>query len=171
MKGHVTKARMEIGILLAVVTVGVVGLTALSATAGEEKARTRDVTLTGKITDLHSYMTAQSPADEDVTVVRKRFRGGVPVILQTEEGPVVLGQGEKRPGAVIMRHVLQRVQVKGKLYEKQGMQYLDIDVASVTAVAAEEKAADEEVEEEGVKEDDDEEEEEGETEWEESEDD
>ncbi|MHC4695482.1 MAG: hypothetical protein ACYTFA_01925 [Planctomycetota bacterium] len=168
MKGQATRARVETGVLMAVISIGVVGTSALSATAGEEeKAKTRDATLTGKITDLHSYMTGQSSDGGDVSLVRKRFRGGVPMILQTDDGPVILGQGDKRPGAVIMRHVLQQVQVSGKLYEKRGLQYLDIEVASVKAVAAEDEGDDEDEEVEQEHEAD--EEEEGETEWEESE--
>ena len=170
MKGQATRGRVEIGVLMAVISIGVVGISALNATAGEEeKAKTRDATLTGTITDLHSYMTGQSSEGDDASLVRKRFRGGVPMILQTDDGPVILGQGDKRPGAVIMRHVFQQVQVSGKLHEKRGLRYLDIEVASVKAVAAEDEGDDEDEDEEVEEEHEAGEEEEGETELEESE--
>ena len=58
--------------------------------------------------------------------------------METEKGLIVIGMGERGPSRTLIPLALKKVEVKGKLYEKDGLQYLDM--ASATLVQEKNKA-------------------------------
>ncbi|HRX85100.1 MAG TPA: hypothetical protein P5572_08785 [Phycisphaerae bacterium] len=105
---------------------------------GEGSARmmAKDVTLQGKVVDLHCYMTADTPP-ADATKCAECIRAGVPVALETEDGLVMLGAGVKGPAKTCAAHAGQHVTVRGKLYEKAGVKYLEIEGIEAQTASAE----------------------------------
>lgn len=87
----------------------------------------KDVTLKGKLVDLQSYMTGEFTSADEEKCTRDCIRNGVPPALDTEDGLVVLGKGTKGPKQTIMAYAFKEVEVEGKLYEKSGLKYLDIE--------------------------------------------
>ena len=66
-----------------------VATSTLAARGGRNRpAKPKDVTLTGTITDLHSYMTEKP---QPTRAVQRLIRGGMPAVLETENGAVLLG--------------------------------------------------------------------------------
>lgn len=110
-------------------------VTVLAQTHGEAKAAAKEVTLKGKIVDLHCYMTAEA-APADATKCAACIAAGVPAALETAEGLVLLGQGEKGAAKACAAHAGKEVSVKGKLFEKAGVKYLDIETVEAEAAAA-----------------------------------
>lgn len=118
-----------------VFTIAAVIAWASSLRAGGERKRPvkpEDVTLVGKIVDLQSFMTGIFTGADAVRAAQDCIRQGVPAALETEEGLIVLGMGERGPGRTLIPLALKKVEVKGKLYDKDGLQYLDM--ASATLV-------------------------------------
>jgi hypothetical protein len=94
----------------------------------------KDATLFGRVVDLHCFLTGQYPPGDKARCTANCIRLGVPAALETDEGLVILGQGMSGPAKALVPHAYQEIEVKGKLYEKAGVKYLDI-----TAVGGEEK--------------------------------
>jgi hypothetical protein len=103
--------------------------------AGKRPSAGEPVTVSGKLIDLQSYMTGKTPGSDPVKSAQQCIRSGVPAALETEEGLIVIGMGERGPSRLLVPLVLQHVELKGKLYEKDGLQY--IDIASARAVREE----------------------------------
>jgi hypothetical protein len=83
----------------------------------------REVTLKGKVVDLHSFMAGDAISDD---VVRQRIYDGAPVILDTERGPVVLGTSKGSLKERVVPSANQAAEATGRLYEKRGIRYLDL---------------------------------------------
>lgn len=94
----------------------------------------RDATLTGKIVDLYACMTGEYASADHAKCTADCIRAGVPAALETPTGIVLLGQGAKSCSSLLTPLAFQDAEIKGKLYEKGGIKYLDI--ASATKVAA-----------------------------------
>jgi hypothetical protein len=97
--------------------------------AGGERskpAKARDVTLVGKVVDLQSYMSDKFAGGDPAKSTQDCIRQGVPAALETNDGLVVLGMGERGPSRTLLPLAQKRAEVKGKLYEKDGLQYLDM---------------------------------------------
>ncbi|MEK6677338.1 MAG: hypothetical protein AABZ47_17010 [Planctomycetota bacterium] len=118
--------------------VAALGLSAVVLTAslraGPERSKTatapREVNLVGKITDLHSYMTAKPGTAASAKVAQQAIRSGVPAVIETEDGIVLVGQGEKGPMRTLLPFAGRDAELKGRLYEKDGLRYIDIVTAS-----------------------------------------
>lgn len=89
----------------------------------------RDVTLTGKIVDLQSFMTGQFKSSDHKRCTQDCIRAGVPAAIQTDDGIVIIGEGTKGPQRTIMPLAFRQAELKGKLYEREGMFYIDITSA------------------------------------------
>jgi hypothetical protein len=142
---------------LCVVAAVLITVTALQA--GGERTPTppaREVTMVGKIVDLHCFMTDKFPSADHVKCTRECIRAGVPAALDTEVGLIVLGHGPKGPARMIDELALQHAEIKGKLYERNGLRYLDVTAAKVVSLPEPPKPFDPEIEEEEVEEDFDE---------------
>jgi hypothetical protein len=110
--------------------VSVLILAAMDAAPGHGgDKRPRNVTLTGKIVDLHSYMTDKSASGDLVRSARARIQAGVPAALEAADGLVIVGQGSKGPRKTLERLAFQQVELKGRLYERGGLRYIDISSA------------------------------------------
>lgn len=86
----------------------------------------KDVTLTGRVVDLHGMITGEYATQDHERCTAQSIRSGVPAGLETENGLIVLGQGVKGPGRALLAHAFKQVEIEGKLYEKAGVKYLDI---------------------------------------------
>lgn len=86
----------------------------------------REVTLTGRVVDLHCFMTGQMPSADAAKCTADCIRAGVPAALETSSGLIVLGQGVNGPAKTLLPFAHQDVQVRGKLFERDGVKYLDI---------------------------------------------
>ena len=130
------------GSIVVIVATCLIGASTLVARGGRDRApRPKEVTLAGTITDLHSYVTDESRPARNV---QRLIRGGIPAILDTKAGPVLLGGASKQYRKDLLKLVHEDVQVEGELYEKRGLRYLD--VASLDLWSPDEPDHDEEVE-------------------------
>jgi len=91
----------------------------------------RDVVLTGKIVDLHSFMTDKFESSDHAKCTQRCIQAGVPAALETEDGLIIIGEGSKGPARTITPLAFRYAELKGKLYEREGIKY--IDVASAKA--------------------------------------
>jgi len=143
----IMKNSQTLAALAFAIAVVIAGASSLRA-GGERKkpVKPEDVTLVGKIVDLQSFMTDKSTGADPVRATQDCIRQGVPAALETEEGLIVIGMGERGPSRTLIPLALKKVEVKGKLYEKDGLQYLDM--ASATLVKEKEEAEESEGDEE-----------------------
>lgn len=136
------------GVWVLATCAGLVALTTTWAGAGAQKNRQtapKDVELVGRIVDLQSYMTGKAGSNDMVRWTQMAIRSGVPAGLETEDGLVIIGQGDKGPMRTILPLAYKTAELKGKYYEKDGICY--IDITSATRVRdAEGDAVDEEAE-------------------------
>jgi len=116
--------------LTIVVGISAMALVALSTLQAQEQGKPgpqgKEVTLKGKIVDLQCCMTQQFPSSDKVRCTRECIRAGVPAALETEEGLVVIGKGHRGPVQEIARYAFQEVELKGRLYEREGFRYVDL---------------------------------------------
>ena len=133
------KNRRTLAAVAFAVAVVIAGASSLRA-GGERKkpAKPEDVTLVGKVVDLQSFMTGKFTNSDPVRATQDSIRQGVPAALETEEGLIVIGMGERGPSRTLIPLAFKKVEMKGKLYEKDGLQY--IDMASATSVKEKEEA-------------------------------
>ncbi|MCB9851276.1 MAG: hypothetical protein H6817_11305 [Phycisphaerales bacterium] len=89
-------------------------------------AMAKDVVLTGTVVDLHCYMTGAMPSGDAAKCTADCIRAGVPAGLETDIGLVVLGQGMQGASKALLPYAHQFVEVRGKLFERDGVKYLDI---------------------------------------------
>ena len=106
---------------------------------GEKPAK--DATLTGRVVDLHCFMTGEMPSADPVRCTADCLRAGVPAGLETDTGLVVLGQGVQGPAKALVPFAFKTVEISGKLHERDGVRYLDI--ASIRPAAGEAEDEDE----------------------------
>lgn len=115
----------------------------------DRRARARVVALRGTVVDLYSYMTGQGAAaarsdEEQLKMTRDSIKNGVPACIESEDGVAILGKGPKAPIELVLPLATREVEVRGKLYKKDGLQFIDI----VSIKALKENREEETVEEE-----------------------
>jgi len=109
---------------------GVVLVSVLCAAGDREKnPPPREVTLMGTVVDLHSFMTGKFESSDKAKCIRDGIRAGVPAALETEDGLVLIGEGRKGVARTITPLAFQTAELKGRLYEKRGVRYIDITSA------------------------------------------
>lgn len=94
----------------------------------EPKARPvepQNVTLTGRLVDLHSFMTGSYPSQDRAKTTAERLKAGVPAGLDTAAGLILLGMGPKNPVDRLAPLAYEEVEVKGKLHYRRGARYLE----------------------------------------------
>ena len=141
-----TYRRTLAALTFAVAAVIVGGSSLLAGGEKNKPVKPKDVTLIGKVVDLQSFMTDKFSNEDPVRATQDCIRQGVPAALETEDGVIVIGMGERGPSAKLIPLAYKNVEVKGKLYEKDGLQY--IDMASAELVKEHEEAEEGEGEEE-----------------------
>ncbi|UCF34620.1 MAG: hypothetical protein JSV78_04810 [Phycisphaerales bacterium] len=128
--------RNVVGLVAAIAIGALVLTTALQAGDRTEKdPQPRDVTVIGRVVDLQNFMTGKYASSDHAKCTRDCIRAGVPVALQTEEGLIVIGQGEKGPQRIITPFAYQEVELKGKLFQRHGLRYIDVTSANVVEAA------------------------------------
>ena len=144
--GHIR----TVGVVAAGVLMFTLGLSTLLAQnqpqkpLGQPEVQVKEVTFTGKIVDLHCFMTGGQKDKDATKCTQKCLREGVPAALETDNGLVLLGKGMTGIGREVSRHALGMVEIKGKLYEKQGLKYIDVtSVKEVKKVVPEEEEEEE----------------------------
>lgn len=129
-----TKGRIVLGGAAVIAVAVLVGLLEAQAkgmkdTDEPRAAGPRDVTVAGTLVDLHCYMTqpptAKTPEDQK-KLARECLSAGVPAALETADGLLILGKGAKGAGRDLAAMVLEPVEIKGKLYERHGVRYVDV---------------------------------------------
>ncbi len=115
----------------------------------------REVTMTGRVVSVHAFMTGQGASPDQARTTADNIRAGVPAALDTQTGLILLGQGATSAGRTLIPLAYQEVEVHGKLYEKGGLKYIDIDAIDLLPEEEEEVEADVEVEEEDAADPDD----------------
>lgn len=116
----------------------------------EKQPKVKLVTLHGTVVDFYSYMTGQGAAaakseDDHLKLTRESIKNGVPACLETDDALIVLGKGAKGAVELVMPLAGQEVEVRGKLYEKDGMQFMDL--VAIKAAQPEEKEGEPQAEE------------------------
>ena len=86
----------------------------------------QNVTLTGRLVDLHSFMTDKYPDADRVKTTADRLKAGVPAGLNTPAGLILLGTGAKYLPDKLVPWAYEEVEVKGKLYYLRGARYLEL---------------------------------------------
>ena len=99
-----------------------------------------DETIVGLVVDLQTYMTEKCPNDDFAKCTRDNIRGGVPAALETEDGLIMIGMGDKGPARLLVPLAYQNAEVTGKLYDRDGFLYLDMTAAKAYQEEAEEEA-------------------------------
>ena len=100
----------------------------------------REVKLSGRVVDLHTFMTGRAAGPDAARLTADRIRNGVAVALETKSGLIVLGQGSKNPARALLPLAYREVALSGKLYEKAGVKYLDVTNVIVGGPEHEEEA-------------------------------
>lgn len=124
--------RKHVGKLMVVaVGLAIAGSSLLAGGRDDKPGKSKLVTLQGTVVDLYSYMTGQgaasvkNPADQ-AKLGRETIKNGMTACLETEDGIVLLGKGPKAPTEMVLPLVFQEVEIRGKLYEKGDLQFVDI---------------------------------------------
>jgi hypothetical protein len=121
---------------LAALVAAVVALTfTWSVIAADPEKEGQAVTLRGKIVDLHSFMTGQHASADRAKSAADCIRAGVPCALETTTGLYLLSQGTKGAATLLAPFAEQEVEVRGKMYEKKGIKYIDVSTATRPATA------------------------------------
>ncbi|HVP11188.1 MAG TPA: hypothetical protein VMV94_08400 [Phycisphaerae bacterium] len=93
----------------------------------------KEGTWTGKLMDLHCFMTGNK---EEPAKTGECLKAGVPAVLETPTGIVILGKAPK--GVDMVAVAGQEVEIKGKLFEKAGVKY--VEIATIVKKGGEKKA-------------------------------
>jgi hypothetical protein len=139
-----------IGAAAAIAVATTLGLSSLFAQSRaqtppqKQETKGKEVTLVGKIVDLQCYMTGEYPTKDQAECARKCIRAGVPAALETDNELVIVGMGHRGPAREIEKHAMATVELKGKLYEKHGVKYIDIVSVKAAEVAKPESEEEEE---------------------------
>lgn len=102
----------------------------LFALAQSVKSQSHEVTMKGRIVDLYCAMTGEIESSDHVKCTRDCLKSGVPAALETENGIVLLGKGNKGAMKLLTPFAYQEVQITGRLFEKSELKYLDIGAIS-----------------------------------------
>ena len=126
-------------VLVVGLSIGFVFASTLLAIARPKNPKPEDVTLVGLVVDLQTYMTEKCPNDDFAKCTRDNIRGGVPAALETEDGLVIIGMGDKGPARLLVPLAYQNAEVTGKLYDRDGLLYLDMTAAKIYKEESEEE--------------------------------
>jgi hypothetical protein len=119
--------------------VGAVCASTLLAIGRPKSPKPEDVTLVGLVVDLQTYMTEKCPNEDFAKCTRDNIRGGVPAALETDDGLIIVGMGDKGPARLLVPLAYQNAEVTGKLYDRDGLLYLDMTAAKIYKEESEEE--------------------------------
>ncbi len=102
-------------------------VTAIQADQEQRKAAApKEAVVTGRVVDLQCFMTGTFPSGDEAKCSRDCIKAGVPAALETEDGLMLIGQGIKGPRKTISKFALKNVEIKGTIYERHGVHYIDM---------------------------------------------
>jgi hypothetical protein len=120
-------------LILGIAALGIVAIglsPALWAGAGRgREAPPREVTLEGRVVDLHSYMSGKHASDDHDRATQQALRSGVPAALEVEDGVVILGHSGKGGIRSLFPLANKEAELIGMLYDKEGIRYLAVSSA------------------------------------------
>lgn len=108
----------------------------------------REITLTGRVVTVQSYMSTSGSGDA-TKATTDSLRSGGAAALESPMGLVILGQGNTGAMKLLLPLANEQVEAHGKLFEKGGVKFLDIDTIGVVEEAEDEPADDSDEEEGG----------------------
>lgn len=108
----------------------------------------REITLTGRVVTVQSYMSTSGSGDA-TRAITDSLRAGGSAALESPMGLVILGQGNTGAMKLLLPLSNEQVEAHGRLHEKGGVKFLDIDTISVVEEEEADDAGDEEEEDEG----------------------
>lgn len=108
----------------------------------------REITLTGRVVTVQSYMSTSGSGDA-TKATTDSLRSGGAAALESPMGLVILGQGNTGAMKLLLPMANQQVEAHGKLFEKGGVKFLDIDTIGVVEEDEDEPADEPEGEEGG----------------------
>jgi len=91
----------------------------------------REMTVTGRVVDVHGFLTGDYPSEDKAKCTADNLKNGVPPALETNDGLVIVSQGQRSAAPALVPLAFQQVEAKGKFFQKDGIRYLDI--ASIEA--------------------------------------
>jgi hypothetical protein len=121
-----------VSVLAFVVATYVVRVNAAPPEDAEPRSKPQEVTLTGRVVDLHCFMTGQYPTEDKAKCTADALKQGAPAGLATKDGIIILGQGTKGPARTLVPLAFQEAEVSGNLYTNGELKYLDIASAKPT---------------------------------------
>lgn len=115
------------GIVVAFVLVVFSFATSARAQRTAQRGKEKVASWSGRVMDLHTYMTGRATTANRKKQTERALRNGVPAVLETANGVFLLGKGHEGTRNVLRSFADERVEVRGKLYEKlRGFRYIDI---------------------------------------------
>lgn len=113
--------------IVLITTISLSTLSAQERRAMPDRAvEAKEVTLSGTLVDLQYYMSGKFVGKSAEDCARACIRRGVPAVLDTGEALFVLGMA-KGTSSKLAAFAMNRVEVTGGLYEKQGLKYLKVN--------------------------------------------
>lgn len=143
---------------LFIVVSGVIGITTMVVAVGtpmdEQKSSvSRDAVITGRVVDLQTYMTGKFQSSDKARCTRDCIEAGVPAALETKDGLIVIGHGDKSPRKELARWALQYIEIKGTLYERSGVRYMDLEKIKLAKASGESDDGTDEIELDNIRDD------------------
>ena len=114
--------------------------------AAPRATQPQEVTLSGTVVDLQSYMTEKYTRKNREAYSRNCISRGVPAALETENGLILLGLA-KGNTTRFAHCAMKPAEVCGTLYEKHGVKYLEVSSIKKLNAIDRESAQEEELEE------------------------
>lgn len=123
------------------VTVLTLAAAAVVIARPRQQSKPEEVVIVGRIVDLYSYMSGETASDDPVKDTRDNLRSGVPAGLEIEDGIVVIGMGKQNPARKLLPLAYKEVELTGKLYDKDGILYVDMQEVKSVGTEGEGEAA------------------------------
>ncbi|MBX3393852.1 MAG: hypothetical protein KF841_00650 [Phycisphaerae bacterium] len=116
---------------------GVAALMAMENPQGTQKPATstppvpvvqgKEVTLEGRVVDLQCFMSEKFANSDHAKCTADCIKAGVPAAIETKSGLVLIGMGTKSPSAQLFPFALENAKITGKLYDRAGVRYIDME--------------------------------------------
>lgn len=102
----------------------------------ERTATGKEVTMTGPIQDLAGFMTGQYATTDHAKCAADALRAGQPAVIHSSSGVVLIGVGATGVSARLASYALQTAQLRGRLFQKNGLTYLEVTTVEKPTVSA-----------------------------------
>ena len=86
----------------------------------------RDATLDGRLVDLREFITGEHSSSDHVKCTAEAIKAGKPLALESPHGLVLIGRSAAVDSSKLVPWACQEVEVKGKLYDMDGLRYMEV---------------------------------------------